>query len=52
MTDYLWEREECNEQREKTLTYKKMKNKFFFPKNLEKWDRDRFKKVIFSKVLK
>ncbi|XP_050520547.1 voltage-dependent calcium channel subunit alpha-2/delta-3 isoform X2 [Daktulosphaira vitifoliae] len=44
MTDYLWEREECNEQREKTLSYKKMKNKFFFPKNLEKWDRDRFKK--------
>lgn len=45
MTDYLWEKEECQEQYNKTISYKETKNKFFSPKNIAKRKRDRLKKV-------
>jgi len=45
MTDYLWEQEECNQQREDTISYKRTKDQFFFPKNRAKRERDRRKKV-------
>ena len=45
MTDYLWEKEECQQQYDDTLSYKKIKDKFFYPKNKAKRERDRIKKV-------
>lgn len=45
MTDYLWELEECDQQKNDTLSYKKSKDKFFDPKNREKRIQDRKKKV-------
>ncbi|XP_050423837.1 voltage-dependent calcium channel subunit alpha-2/delta-3 isoform X2 [Adelges cooleyi] len=44
MTDYLWEREECHQQRDDTLSYKRTKDKFFYPSNREKRERVRLKK--------
>ncbi|KAL4120998.1 hypothetical protein QTP88_013588 [Uroleucon formosanum] len=46
MTDYLWEKEECQEQYNKTISYKETKNKFFSPKNIAKRKRDRLKKEL------
>lgn len=45
MTDYLWEQQECKQQRDDTISYKTGKDKFFFPKNRLKRERDRKKKV-------
>jgi len=48
MTDYLWEKEECQQQYDDTISYKKTKDKFFYPKNRAKRERDRIKKVRLS----
>jgi len=45
MTDYLWEKEECQQQYHDTISYKETKDKFFYPKNRAKRERDRKKKV-------
>lgn len=45
MTDYEWEKEECKQQRTDTLSYKKTKDTFFYPKNRARRDRARKKKV-------
>lgn len=45
MTDYLWDKEECDQQREDTINYKKTKDRFFYPRNRAKRERDRRKKV-------
>lgn len=45
MTDYLWEKEECQQQYDDTISYKRTKDKFFYPKNRAKRERDRRKKV-------
>lgn len=49
MTDYLWEQEECSQQKTDTISYKRTKDKFFYPKNIAKRERDRRKKVGTSK---
>lgn len=56
MTDYLWEQEECQQQRNDTITYKRGKDTFFFPKNRLKREQNRRKKVYlfnlnFDKIL-
>lgn len=45
MTDYQWEKEECNQQKEDTISFKKTKMKFFDQINREKRERDRKRKV-------
>lgn len=45
MTDYLWEKEECQQQYDDTISYKLTKEEFFKPKNRAKRERDRRKKV-------
>jgi len=45
MTDYLWEKEECHQQYNDTISYKKTKDKFFYPKNIAKRVQDRKRKV-------
>lgn len=45
MTDYLWEQEECKQQRKDTISYKRTKDKFFEQSNRERRERDRRKKV-------
>lgn len=47
MTDYQWEREESNQQEKDTISYKKIKDRFFDPINRERRERDRRKKVFF-----
>jgi len=46
MTDYLWEKEECQQQYDDTISYKLTKDKFFYPVNRAKRERDRRKKVV------
>lgn len=49
MTDYLWEQQECKQQRDDTISYKRGKETFFSLKNRLKRERDRKKKVyLFS----
>lgn len=45
MTDYLWDQEECNLQREYTISYKRTKDQFFYPVNIAKREQDQIKKV-------
>jgi len=50
MTDYLWEKEECQQQYDDTISYKQTKDKFFYPKNRAKRERDRRKKVYITYI--
>lgn len=45
MTDYLWEQTECDQQEYDTISYKKMKEKFFNLENKILRERDRRKRV-------
>lgn len=45
MTDYLWEAEECKQQKEDTISYKNAKIQFFNETNRSRRERDRRKKV-------
>lgn len=47
MTDYEWELKECFQQRTDTISYKKTKDKFFYPINKAKRERDRRKQVYY-----
>lgn len=47
MTDYLWEEEECKQQKEDTISYKNGKFQFFNATNKLRRERDRRKKVNF-----
>ncbi|VVC36695.1 Hypothetical protein CINCED_3A011455 [Cinara cedri] len=46
MTDYLWEEEECRQQKEDTLSYKARKGEFFIDENKLRRERDRKKKEL------
>ncbi|KAF0760776.1 voltage-dependent calcium channel subunit alpha-2/delta-3 isoform X3, partial [Aphis craccivora] len=50
MTDYLWEKEECHQQYNDTISYKKTKDKFFYPKNIAKREQDRKRKELDQNV--
>lgn len=47
MTDYLWDEEEGEQQREDTINYKKNKTSFFCLQNKLKRQRDRRKRVYY-----
>lgn len=47
MTDYLWEQTECDQQEDDTISYKKMKEKFFNLENKILRERDRRKRVYY-----
>lgn len=51
MTDYLWEQTECNQQEYDTISYKKMKEKFFSTENKILRERDRRKRVNYIFIL-
>lgn len=51
MTDFLWEKEECLQQRTDTISYKRGKDEFFFPKNRLERERDRRKKVYLIHII-
>lgn len=47
MTDYLWDEEEGEQQREDTISYKRNKGNFFCQQNKWKRQRDRQKRVYY-----
>ncbi|XP_060849849.1 voltage-dependent calcium channel subunit alpha-2/delta-3 isoform X2 [Rhopalosiphum padi] len=50
MTDYLWEQEECQQQYDDTMSYKKTKDQFFYPINIAKREQDRKRKELDQNV--
>lgn len=45
MTDWLWEQEECKEQRQRSMSFRKDRQKFMEPEELEKRNIRKLRRV-------